>query len=60
MHTAYLRPGEARGIRCEDLLPPVPNSRRGLCHWSLVIAPAARGEVTKTMASDDTVLLDAP
>ena len=59
MHTCYLRPGEARGLRCEDLLPPVPGARRGLCHWSLVVAPAHRGETTKTLASDDTIILDA-
>ena len=56
MFSAYLRPGEARALRCEDLLAPASDLPR----WAVVIASSERDEVSKTQVSDDTLLLDWP
>lgn len=56
MQVCYLRPGEARQLRVEDLLRPGSQSRS----WAIVIAPQSRGQVSKTQTSDGTVFIDWP
>lgn len=56
LHVCYLRPGEARQLRVEDLLAPGVQSKA----WAVVIAPQSRGEVSKTLTSDDTIFIDWP
>ena len=57
--SAYLRPGECRDLRCEDVLGPVGPASSALGHTSIVIAPESRGAASKTQTFDDTIILDS-
>ncbi|CAK0837412.1 unnamed protein product [Prorocentrum cordatum] len=62
---AYLRPGEARGLKVKDLVAPVGRKRRrgqqsALDHWSIVVAPQEDYVVSKTGTFDDAIALDSP
>ena len=58
--SAYLRPGEARALRVEDVLPPSRGQAKLLQFWSLFLAPEERGLPTKTGLYDETIYLDHP
>ena len=58
--SAYLRPGEARGLRVEDVLRPSRGRAKLLRCWSLFLAPQERGLPTKTGLYDETIYLDHP
>eukprot|EP00974_Lingulodinium_polyedra_P099172 9609136-Lingulodinium_polyedra.AAC.1 len=51
----YLRPGEARSLRCQDLRRPAGGPQESLNFFSVVIAPEERVEWSKTQTFDDTV-----
>ena len=57
---AYLRPGEAHRLLCEDLAAPVGGRQLGIQSYTITIAPEERLEVSKTGVSDDTIVLDHP
>ena len=57
MVSAYLRPGEAMGLRRSSLVPP---ARQISATWSLLICPEEKPQRTKTGASDDSIALDTP
>lgn len=58
--SAYLRPGEARALRVEDVLKPSKGRAKLLQCWSLFLAPQERGLPTKTGLYDETIYLDHP
>ena len=58
--SAYLRPGETRSLRAEDVLPPSQGRAVLLREWSLFLRPEERGEPTKTGTWEETIYLDYP
>ena len=58
--TAYLRPGEVRTLRADDLLPPSRGQARLLREWSVVLKSADRSEPTKTGTCEETLYFDHP
>ena len=60
LHFGYFRPGEGKGFKAEDLIPPAGSRQRSLNTASLVVAPQERLEVSKTQTFDDTVQMDYP
>ena len=56
--SAYLRPGELFGLRCRDLVRPLPMFGTSFGRWSLLLGPYATRKPTKTGIYDDSVILD--
>ena len=57
---AYLRPGEARGLKVSHVVAPGFLSTSDLGVVSLILGPQEEGVQTKTCTWDDTILLDYP
>jgi integrase len=58
--SGYLRPGELLGLRCRDVVAPMPMFGGGYSHWSLLLGPIDMRKPTKTGVYDDSVILDHP
>ena len=54
----YLRPSEALGLRCHQVIAPVARGGRAYRHWSLVLFPGELETRSKTGASDESMLND--
>ena len=54
--TTYMRPGEGLQLRRGDLVPPAPGI---LTHWSILLFPQERVAASKTLAKDDSLVIDA-
>ena len=52
----YMRPGEALQLRRGDLVPPAPGV---LTSWSILLFPQERMAMSKTLAQDDSLIMDA-
>jgi hypothetical protein len=57
---AYLRPGEAVGLRVRSLIPAAPHLGYPYNITALLLAPRVGGVPTKTRDFDESVLLDSP
>ena len=47
-------------LQATDLVPPQPCVDARLRHWGLLLCPTERGVPSKTMAFDESVMLDSP
>ncbi|CAK0801976.1 unnamed protein product, partial [Prorocentrum cordatum] len=57
--SAYLRPGELRGLRVRDVVPPALGYGPEYQKWSLILGPSdSIGGPTKTGVYDDNVTMD--
>lgn len=57
---AYLRPGEAVGLRVRSLIPSAPHLGYPYSITALLLAPRVDGVPTKTREFDESILLDSP
>eukprot|EP00971_Amphidinium_carterae_P329456 6461910-Amphidinium_carterae.1 len=55
----YLRPGELLKIRVGDVAKPMRRNRLHP-HWTLVLHPQERKQVSKTSEQDESMALDLP
>ena len=53
--STYMRPGEGLALRKGDLLPPIPGV---LTHWSILLFPQDRVPASKTLAKDESLVMD--
>ena len=51
----YMRPGEGMALRKGDLIPPSPGV---LTHWSILLFPQERVPSSKTLAKDESLVMD--
>ncbi|CAK0853814.1 unnamed protein product [Prorocentrum cordatum] len=57
--SAYLRPGELRGLRVRDVVPPALGYGPECQKWSLILGPTdGQGDPTKMGVHDDSVTMD--
>ena len=54
--STYMRPGEGLQLRKGDLIPPAPGV---LVHWSILLFPQERVPASKTLAKDDSLVVDS-
>jgi integrase len=52
----YMRPGEGLALRKCDLIPPSPGV---LKHWSILLFPQERVPSSKTLAKDESLVMDS-
>ena len=55
--STYMRPGEGLQLRRGDLIPPAPGV---LTTWSILLFPQERVASSKTLAKDDSLIMDSP
>jgi len=55
MFLCYLRPGEAMRLKEADLLRPTPQCS----YWAVNLHPSSRGESSKLLLSDESLMLDS-